>query len=138
MGLIEFPIIRINSHTWQDGEESIPLFDEFIYTSSKEIFDEFYLNKEFADCKGEVYKIIDRVLPTSFWRNLLRFLPGVYKVKLIFRKANKRLELEELKRDLIQGIMRFETTDSDEFTKKWIIQIKNSKNIREIIDAESV
>ncbi len=55
MQQIDYPIIRINSHTWLDEEEAIPLFDRFIYTAKKGFFIDHYLNKEFADCKGEIY-----------------------------------------------------------------------------------
>lgn len=137
MEQIDYPIIRINSHTWLDEEEAIPLFDGFIYTAKKGIFIDYYLNKEFADCKGEIYKVIDRIPPTSFWRNLLRFLPGVYKMKLIFRKTDRRIELEELKNDIIQGILRFDTADTKEITEKWIEEIKNSENIKEVLSGKT-
>lgn len=73
MEQIDYPIIRINSQTWLDEEEAIPIFEGFIYSANEKIYRDYYLNKEFADCKGDIYKIIDRIPPTSVWRNLLRF-----------------------------------------------------------------
>ena len=134
---MEFPIIKIYTETYLNEEELIPLFDEYIYSSKEEVFQDYYLNKEFADCKGNIYKVVDKRLPSSFWRSLLRFLPGVYKVKLIFRNTNKRIELEELKTDLIAGIRRFYAQDTDEILEKWVQEIKNSKSIKAILTAEA-
>jgi hypothetical protein len=73
MEQIEYRIIRINSQTWIDEEKAIPLFDGYIYTAKEKIFLDYYYDKEFADCKGDIYKIIDRIPPTSFWRNFFPF-----------------------------------------------------------------
>jgi hypothetical protein len=133
---MEFPLIKIHSKDYLDEEELIPLFDEYIYSSKEKVFHDYYFNKEFADCKGNIYKVVDKRLPTSFWRGFLRFLPGVYKVKLIFRSTNKQIELEELKEDLIAGIRRFDTQDTVEITEKWIKEIKSSNSIKAILTAE--
>jgi hypothetical protein len=61
------------------------------------------------------------------------FLPGVYKETLIFRKTNKRIELDELKNVIIQGIKRFDSDDSKEIKEKWIREIKSSDNIKQIL-----
>ena len=133
MEQIDYPIIRIDSKTWIDEEEAIPLFDGFIYTAKEKIFKDYYFNKDFADCKGDIYKVIDKIPPTSFWRNFLRFLPGVYKVRLIFRKTNRIIKHDELKSDIIQGIKRFDSADTKDITEKWIKEIMKSENIKEVL-----
>ncbi len=134
---IEFPIIRIDSQNWLDSEELVPLFDGYMYSSKYQIYKDYYQYKEFADCKGNIYRIIDRILPTNFWRNIFRFLPGVYKVKLVFISTSKKIELEELQRDIIKGIKRFDTNDTKEASENWIKEILNSKNIREVLTGEN-
>ena len=130
---IEYPITRINSSEWIDYEELFPIFDGYMYSSKEEIFRKYYYNKEFADCKGDVYRVIDRMLPTNYWRNLFSFLPGVYKVKLVFKKTGKRIALEELKEDLIRGIKKFDTADTKEEGVEWIAEIKNAGSIKEVL-----
>jgi len=133
MGKINYPITKINSENWIDEEDLFPLFSGYIYTSKEIIFNDYFRNKEFVDCKGDVYKITDRILPTNFWRNFLKFLPGVYRVKLVFKKTNKSIELDELKKDLIAGIRRFDSDAVRKESKEWIMEVENAKSIREIL-----
>lgn len=137
MNQIEFPILRINSKSWKDQEDLMPLFDGYIYTSSDQVYYDYVHEKEFTDCKGDIYKVTGRVFPVSFWRRLFRFLPNVYKVKLIFIETGRKIELADFKTDLIAGIKRFDTTDTVETSDQWISQIQESKSIKEILMGES-
>jgi len=133
MDEINFPMTRINSKSWLDKEDLFPLFNGYIYTSKEKLFNDYYRNKEFVDCKGDIYKVIDRIPPTNFWRNFLKFLPNVYREKLVFIKTNKRIELMELKKDLISGIRRFNNDATSEAGKEWIMEIERSKSIKEVL-----
>ncbi|WP_405247049.1 hypothetical protein [Cellulophaga sp. Asnod2-G02] len=133
MDQIEFPVIRINSKTWSDPEEAIPLETHYIYTPKTTIFNQFYLNKEVADCKGTIYKIIDRKQPDNFWRVIFSFIPGVYKAELVFQSTSKTITLTALKQDLIMGIKRFETEDTKNITKDWIAETESANSIREML-----
>lgn len=137
MNQIEFPIIRINSKSWKDHEDLMPLFDGYIYTSSDEVYYDYLHEKDYTDCKGDIYKVTGRVFPVSFWRRLFRFLPNVYKVRLTFIKTERHIELEEFKIDLIAGIRRFDTEDTIEISNKWIAEIQKSQSIKEILIGES-
>lgn len=137
MNQIEFPIARINSKSWLDHEDLMPLFDGYIYTSSDQVYYDYIHEKEFTDCKGDIYRVTGRIFPTSFWRRFFWFVPNVYKVKLIFRKTGRIIELEDFKKDLIAGIRRFDTSDTVESGNAWINEIQNSKSIKEILNGES-
>lgn len=136
MNLIEYPLIRIKSENWLDEEELIPLFDEYFYSSKVKVFHDYYYNKEFADCNGVVYTVVNRVLPTSIWRSLFRSLPGVYQVKLLFGKTGKIIQVDDLKKDLISGINRFNNSDTKEIEEKLIAEIHNSNSIKEVLTGD--
>ena len=133
MNDINYPITKINSKTWVDEEDLFPLFNCYMYSSKESIYIDYFHNKEFVDCKGDIYIIIDRIPPVGFWRNFLSFLPNVYREKLIFKKTNKKIQLEELKKDLIQGIRRFDSDATRKESDEWIMEIKKATNFKEVL-----
>ncbi|GAB5526444.1 MAG: hypothetical protein Roseis2KO_43160 [Roseivirga sp.] len=131
--MIQFPLLNITDHDWEpEVVEAQLIFDGFIYVK-RELFDEFYRDKFYADCKGDVYKAIDVVPPTALWRRAFYFLPMVYKSKLIFEKTELRLTLDQL-RDFV--IDRISELPGDNFNKKWIEQLKQAKTHKDIIDGQ--
>ena len=81
---MRFPILNISTERWSDEDLMDYIsFDEFIYTKKDFYFDEFYKDKLFCDCNGFVYKAIAKEDMTQKWRNWLRFLPNVWKTKII-------------------------------------------------------
>ncbi|PHR86708.1 MAG: hypothetical protein COA80_19430 [Leeuwenhoekiella sp.] len=133
---IKFPIIRINSRIITDSEELIPLWDNYMYSSKPEIFKTYFLHKEFVDSKGQVFRVISRIPTDNHLRKIFKFLPGVYREKLVFEKVDKVLKLEEFKEDLIKGIKKFSSESSKEVEEDWINDIQNSKTFAEVINGK--
>ena len=130
---INYPVTKVNSKNWIDHEDLLPLFDKYLYTSKEKIFNDYFHNKEYVDCEGNVFKIIGRIPPTNFWRKLFKFIPRVYKIELIFKNTDRNIELNELKEDLISGIKRFDSDETRKESKEWILEIKRAKSIRELL-----
>jgi len=130
-----YPMINITDKNW-DKEDDLTvfmLFDEFIYTKRTDLFKQYYKDKEFCDCQGNVYKVIDRRLPVSFWRNFFRFLPNVYKVELRFIQENKKMTLDNLKTFMLE---RLEEINTNDFVPRWIKHVEAAKTHKELLDSE--
>lgn len=118
---------------YKDGEALLPLFDAYYSSPKEQVYRDYYHQKEFVDCKGCVYKVVDRKTPESFWRNLFYFIPGVYKVELIFQNTYKTMDVVAVKNNLIQGIRKFDTSGMNDVSEEWIQQIKKANTIKEIL-----
>ncbi len=129
---IEFPIIQINSTTWKTPLEGMPIYKDYIDTADIQYFNRRFYRKTYIDCEGKVYNIIDRVVPEASWRFKLRFIPGMYRVKLIFEASTRTISLDELKTDLLEGIERFNPEPS-RIAQRSIKEIENALSFREII-----
>lgn len=130
---MEFPLLNITDHDWNpEAVEGQLIFDRFIYVR-REMFDEFYWDKFYCDCDGDVYKAVDVEPPTSLCRRFFYFLPMVYKSKLIFEKTELHLTVDQL-RDFV--INRISELPGDELNQKWIEQLKRAKIHRDIIDGQ--
>ena len=51
-------------------------------------------------------------------------------------KTDKKIGLNELKKDLIAGIRRFESSATREIGKKWIQEVEGSGSIKEVLTGE--
>ena len=131
--MIQFPAVNINFKNWPELEDTNFLFDEFIYTKNIDIFKTYFENQYYADSRGKVFRLIAKKPPYELWRRLLRFLPNVFKVTLIFEPTDKTLSLNEFKHMLIGGINTYE---QDEFTEAWKLNIENSDSIEKIMNYE--
>ncbi|WP_431110769.1 hypothetical protein [Winogradskyella poriferorum] len=137
MEKIEYPMIRVNSSTWIDYEELFPLFNGYMYATKDEVFKSYFFNKEFVDSKGNTFKVVDRIPTTNFFRKLFKFLPGVYREKLVFKRINKKLKLESFKEDIIRGIKKFDSDATKKISESWIDQIKKSNTFGEVINGKA-
>lgn len=127
------PMINVSSNNW--GEEAdflvFYLFDPLIRTKNKEVFD-FYVNqKAFCDCKGDLYRVVDRVHPTNKWRRFFWFLPGVYRMPLVLKKLDHPMDLEEFRRFMLKRISELGLED---FIREWSNEVRLAKSHKEIID----
>lgn len=132
---MNFPMLNVTNKNW--GNESDPsvfvLFDTFLYKSDEDFFREYYKDNLFCDSTGDLYKVTGKTAPTQAWRQLLRFIPNVYKMELQLKKVNRRMELEKLRQFMLDRINQFELTD---FDKKWIKHVEQAPNHYEIIGGE--
>lgn len=133
---IEFPIVRINSDVWIDYEEFFPLFNGYLYSSKEEIFNIYFFHKEFIDINGNIFKVVGREATTNFFRIFFRFIPNIYREKLIFEKVDKIITLDNFKEDLIKGIKKFDSSANHEVTEELITEIRNAKSFKEVICGE--
>lgn len=83
---MRFPIANVSIKDWNPQEDyyNYILMDPYIYSSSDEFFESFYKNHKFVDSEGNIFKVVDRRIPESWWRKVFHFIPNFYKVTLLF------------------------------------------------------
>ncbi len=125
-------MLCVSESTWGDEE---PLefmdFDGFIYSSREDIFKHFCFQKTFCDCEGNLFKVVGKIPPTEWWRKAFRFLPNVYREKLMYEPAGT-MDVESLKRYLIDRVQELEQS---EYLDEWLEAIKVATTHQAIIDA---
>ena len=96
---MKFPVANVSLREWNPREDILlyVLIDPYIYRNDDKLYREFYYNQKFVDSEGEIYKIIDKRLPSSIWRSIFRFLPNVFKIELIFITTNEKMGIEEVR-----------------------------------------
>lgn len=106
------------------------LDDPFIYTGDNQLYQDFYFEQKYVDSKGNVYVIVDRILPTSFWKQVLRFIPNTYKVELVFKPTNEKIDIETFRTYMIDKMkLTIGVPDSD----NWVNQIKEKTTFKAIM-----
>ena len=134
---MNFPLINISEPTWNDDKLDIValiVFDPYAYTERPSFYDRYMVGKSFCDCNGEIFIYKKRILPESWWRKTFKFLPNVYKVKLIFESTGKTISVDELRNYLIERIAGL---PESQFNKKWIDDLKAANTHEDIICCES-
>ena len=128
---INFPMIYVSDEKWDTEKDydSIVLYDKYIHSTDEEYFKNDFYNNSFVDCDGVVFKVVDRQFPSRM-RQILRFIPTVCKVEIIFEKTGKRMTVEEVRSKILS---RLEKLDLDESLNDWIMSVKNAKTIKGII-----
>jgi hypothetical protein len=132
---VNFPILKISDDNWNEMEDDgMPfLFQKFYFSKDKELFKKIYLNREFVDKNGTIFKITG-LSDLSFWfYGLLSLLPMIPKSEFIFINTGKSIEIDELKLFLINKIKNIPDFG---FNQKWISEIENCKTIEEILNIE--
>jgi hypothetical protein len=131
---MEFPITNISTTKWTSKEDPMlfMLDDPFIYTGDSQLYHDFYFQQKYVDSKGDVYVIVDRLLPTSFWKSALRFIPNTYKVELVFKPTNEKIDIETFRTYMIDKVkLSIGVPDSD----NWVNQIKVKTTFKAIMGA---
>jgi len=106
------------------------LDDPYIYTGDSQLYHDFYFRQKYVDAKGDIFVIVDRLLPTSFWKSVFRFIPKTYKVELVFKPTNEKMDMEVFRTYTIEKIkMTIGVPDSD----NWVNQIKEAKTFKAIM-----
>ncbi|MDP2158987.1 MAG: hypothetical protein Q8K02_00760 [Flavobacterium sp.] len=132
---VNFPILKISDDNWNEMDiDGIPfLFQKFYFSKDKELFKKLYLNKDFVDKNGAVFKITG-LSDLSFWfYGLLSLLPMIPKSEFIFINTGKRIEIDELKLFLTNKIKNLPDYG---FNQKWIFEIEKCKTIEEVLNIE--
>lgn len=128
---MRFPIANI-SQEWNPQEDYLHyiLMDPYIYNGSDQFFKDLYLNNKFVDSEGKIYQVVDKRLPTSWWRKAFHFLPDIYKVTLLFIKTEEKMDIEAVREFVSNQIVKIKKAEG---TNKWLGQIKKAKTIQEIL-----
>lgn len=132
---VSFPLLKISDDNWNEmEEEGMPfLFQKFYFSKDKELFKKIYLNREFVDKNGTIFKITG-LSDLSFWfYGLLSSLPMIPKSEFIFINTGKLIEIDELKLFLSNKIKNLPDYG---FNQKWISEIEKCKTIEEILNIE--
>jgi hypothetical protein len=118
-----FPVIDINFNWENLNKGLVPVYtDKYIYTSSKDIFKEYYFNHLVVDSDYNIYKIIQNK-EVSFLRRYI-----YCKSELFFKKEDEKYSFEEIKNYIIESIRKLNEKNNSE---------KNNNIIREIMIAKS-
>lgn len=125
---MRFPLINISS---KKLDEDAILFDDKIYNGSEDYFNSTYLNQQFCDCNGKVFRVIGKTPNPKFWRRLLGFLPNINQIQLNFETTGKSIELRDFKEDIIERIKS--SYPYDDYSRKWINKVLNASSYEEIL-----
>ena len=101
-------------------------FDDIYFSSDEKLFDKYFFNQKFVDCKGNVFKIIGKSKITKPW--LLSFF--LKRSKIHFYEMEENISLEKLKRILNEKNI---TLESEAARKEINRIIQNSPTIRELL-----
>jgi len=128
---MKFPAANVSLKEWDPNEDYLlyVLMDPYYCKTGDEFYREYYHNLKYVDSNGEVFKAIDKKPPKSILRRIFRFIPGVYKVELIFSNTGEKMELEEVREFMLKKVTKLK----DDYVSEWINQIKNSKSIQEVL-----
>jgi len=128
---MKFPAANVSISSW-DKEEDYLLYvleNEFIYNSDNELYQQYFLNNLFVDSNGDIYKLIDRKLPSKIIQ-LFSFIPNLCKVEFIFKKIEEKMTLEQVRQHMLNQI---EQLADDQNKVDWLHIIKNAATFEEII-----
>lgn len=123
---IQFPILNIslNSLNVQSLEE-IHIGDVWDYPRDNVFFEKYYLNQEYVDQNGHIFKIIGKI-KSNFINTIIHF----NKDQLKFEDTGRIIEFADLKSLVIH---RYSTLDND-FDKSILIDLATkSKTFKELI-----
>ena len=128
---MKFPAANVSIKNWDKNEDYLIyiLEDEFIYTTDNELFHKYFLNKLFVDSNGEIYKLIDRKLPSTL-RQVLSFLPNFCKVALLFKNTGEKMTLEQVREHILNQINKL---DNDQNKVDWVNIVKDAETFEDII-----
>ena len=128
---MKFPAANVSLKDWDPNEDYLLyiLMDPYYCRSENEFYRTYYHNQKYVDSNGEVYKVIDKKPPKSLVRNIFRFLPGVYKVELIFSNTGEKMGLVEVKEFILKQVKKIE----DENASEWIDHINKAQSIQEVL-----
>lgn len=128
---MKFPAANISIKNWDKNEDFLIyiLEDEFIYTTDNNLYKRYFLNNQFVDSKGEIYRLVDRKLP-SLTRRIFSFLPNFCKVELIFKPTLEKMTLEEVRQHILNQLMRL---DNDSNRAEWISNVKSAETYEDVI-----
>lgn len=129
--MMKFPAANISIQKWDKNEDYLIyiLEDKFIYTTDQKLFENFFLNNLFVDSKGEVYKVVDRKLP-SLTRRIFSFLPNFCKIELLFKPTHDKMTLEEVRQHILNQLV---ILDQNQNTADWIHSVKKAKTFQDVI-----
>ncbi len=124
---MQFPIVNIFEKWKNEDVLEYILFDPYIYTRSEKLFDKYFRNKKFCDCKGDLYQVVGKNRNVPVWRRIFFFLPNVYRELLLFKKLEQSISLNEAKQLLKQHSCSLNSVELEN-------QFKNAKSFKELFD----
>lgn len=129
--MVKFPAANISIQKWDKNEDYLIyiLEEKFIYTTDQKLFENFFLNNLFVDSNGEVYRIVDRKLP-SLTRRIFSFLPNFCKIELLFVPTHDKMTLEEVRQHILNQLV---ILDQNQNTLDWIHSVKKAKTFQDVI-----
>lgn len=123
-----FPLMNISiSKLNNDNIEHLIIGDKYHYPKSKwiDFFNEFYLDNEFVDCNGNVFKLIGTQNSA-----MLQRLLHLGKEELVFKYTGKKMTFIQVQEFLIN---RYKTWDDDIGRPMMIDFMKKADDIRGLI-----
>lgn len=101
---MKFPIFQISENQWKKLHEfELEYSNEITIISYKKLQD-FFLDSEYIDCNGDIYRVTDFEVH-GILSKIFRFIPLIpFRIKLIFIKQNKKLDLEQFRTLMLKRI----------------------------------
>lgn len=129
---MKFPLLNISEEKWiiDDLLEYID-FNGYFYSADQNLFEKYAYQKLHCDSEGSVYKVVGKTPPKG-WRNYLRFIPNVYREKLIYEATNEKMGLDDLRKYVL---MKVDKLEDNEFKSEWISNVKQAESYQELITA---
>ena len=128
---MEFPLLNISKKNWSENDLlDHVIFEPFIYSDNQKFIKNYLINNSFCDCNGNVYKVRELNRPKQYWRHLLKFIPGIYKVEVVFYQTTEIISLADLK-DFV--ISRLKSINTNGLYNNWIKEVSDAKRIKDIL-----
>jgi hypothetical protein len=128
---MKFPIFQISEKQWKKLHEFELEYSNEITIIGYKKLQEFFLDSEYIDCNGDVYRVTDFEIH-GILSKIFRFIPFIpFRVKLIFIKQNKKLDLEQFRAMMLKRVNQVKEYND------LASLIKNAKTYAEIMGEQS-
>lgn len=128
---MKFPIFQISDKQWKKLHEFELEYSDKITIIGFKKAQYFFLDSEYIDCNGDVYKVTDLKM-LGMLSKIFKFIPYIpFRVKLILTKQNKKLNLEQFRMLMLNRVNQ--VADFKDLTAL----IKNAKTYAEIMGEQS-
>lgn len=126
---MQYPIFNIGLSEWDTGyniAQELLKWNDIYYSKDERFFSKYFLNRDFVDCKGEVYRLVGKEPLKKWWYPLL----FIHRFKCFFEPTGKTMAVEQLRSLMLERVMQL---PDDEIRDDIIETLKKADSIEKII-----